>query len=50
VLSHSFGEEMNTMFRDDMESSKLIDVDQWKHRGFRERLKETTASFVEPLL
>ena len=50
ILSHSFGEEMDRMFRSDMENSRQIDLDQWKRRGLCERLEETAARMVEPLL
>jgi len=50
ILSHSFGDEMDRMFRSDMENSRQIDLDQWKRRGLCERLEETAARMVEPLL
>jgi cardiolipin synthase A/B len=50
ILSHSFGDEMNRMFRSDMENSTQIDLAQWKHRGLCERVEETVARMVEPLL
>jgi cardiolipin synthase A/B len=50
VLSHSFGSQMDMMFRNDTESSLQIFPDQWKHRGLIERLRETGARIVEPLL
>jgi cardiolipin synthase A/B len=50
ILSHSFGDEMNLMFKNDIESSRQIEIEQWKHRGLGERLKETGARMIEPLL
>ena len=50
VLSHSFGDDMNLMFRNDLENSKQIELDQWRHRGWRERLNETVARMIEPFL
>jgi cardiolipin synthase A/B len=50
ILSHSFGDDMNLMFRNDIEGSKQIDPDQWKNRGFLERVHETAARIIEPLL
>ena len=50
ILSHSFGDEMNLMFRNDIESSVQIDPEQWKNRGFLERIHETAARIIEPLL
>jgi cardiolipin synthase A/B len=50
ILGHSFGSQMNQTFKSDMENSKQIELDQWKSRGLRERLKEATARLFEPLL
>ena len=50
VLSHSFGDEMNLMFFDDLKNSRQIELRQWKQRPLRERFKETVAGIVEPLL
>jgi len=50
ILSHSFGDDMNLMFRNDIESAVQIDPEQWKTRGFLERVHETAASLIEPLL
>jgi hypothetical protein len=41
---------MNLMFKNDMENSKQIELDQWEHRGLCERLDETAARLIEPLL
>ncbi len=50
MLSHSFGHEMNETFFEDLQNSKEIKRDEWSHRGLEERLKETGAEGVEPLL
>jgi len=50
VLSHSFGDEMSLMFRNDLENSKQIELDQWEHRPSREHLDEIIARIAEPLL
>jgi cardiolipin synthase A/B len=50
ILSHSFGNEMEQMFKDDLRNSKQIQPSQWKDRGLRERFSETTAWLIEPLL
>jgi cardiolipin synthase A/B len=50
VLSHSFGDEMNQTFFDDLKNSKPIPRDEWKRRGFEERLREIGAGAIEPLL
>ncbi len=47
VLSHSFGDEMNLTFRNDIEKSKQIELDQWRHRPFGERLDETLARTID---
>jgi predicted aconitase len=41
---------MNQMFRSDMENPTQIDLDGWKRRGLCERLEETAARIIEPLL
>ncbi|MGH8011712.1 MAG: cardiolipin synthase [Candidatus Binataceae bacterium] len=50
ILSHSFGHEMNFMFKNDLENARQIKLDQWKHRGVFERLDEAGAWAIEPLL
>jgi cardiolipin synthase A/B len=50
VLSHSFGHQMNLMFKNDTESAAPIELDKWKQRGMIERFRETTGGLIEPLL
>lgn len=50
VLSHSFGDEMNLMFKNDTESAAQIELDKWKQRGLIERFRETAGGLIEPLL
>ncbi|MGH7987279.1 MAG: cardiolipin synthase [Candidatus Binataceae bacterium] len=50
ILSHSFGNEMNLMFKNDLENARQIELGQWKHRGVLERLDEAGAWAIEPLL
>ena len=50
ILSHSFGDEMNLAFRNDIENSRRIELDQWRHRPLGERFNETVARTIEPLL
>jgi cardiolipin synthase A/B len=50
ILGHSFGDEMDMMLRNDIENSKQIEPDQWKHRPLSERFEETIARIIEPLL
>jgi hypothetical protein len=35
AISHSFGNDMNMMFRNDIADSVQIEADQWKHRFSR---------------
>jgi hypothetical protein len=41
---------MDMMFRNDIENSKQIELDQWKHRPLLERFDETVARIIKPLL
>jgi len=50
ILSHSFGDQMNLMFMNDIENATQIDLEQWKQRGFVERLEEFGAWSIAPLL
>jgi cardiolipin synthase len=50
VLSHSFGEQMNLMFQNDLENSDQIELGQWNHRPLHQRFEESFARIVEPLL
>ncbi len=51
VLSHSFGDEMNLMFQNDLKNSRQIELDQWNHRPLHERFKESLCGELsEPLL
>jgi cardiolipin synthase len=40
ILGQDFGDEMEAMFAKDLESSNQIQLEQWKKRPFKERLKE----------
>jgi cardiolipin synthase A/B len=50
VLGHHFGDDMNLMFKNDLEDSELIQLAQWKDRSLSERLREFFAEMIEPLL
>ncbi|HKV56294.1 MAG TPA: cardiolipin synthase [Candidatus Binataceae bacterium] len=50
ILSHEFGGEMDTMFKNDIEVSQPIELAQWRRRPWRERLHEFFARMIEPLL
>jgi cardiolipin synthase A/B len=50
ILGHEFGDEMNLMFKNDLEDSQPIELAQWHHRSLLERLKERFAEMIQPLL
>ena len=50
ILGHRFGEEMDLMFKNDLEDSETIELARWKKRSLTERLKETFAELIYPLL
>jgi cardiolipin synthase len=50
VLGHKFGDEMNLMFKNDLEDSQQIELVQWDQRSLLERVRETFAELIEPLL
>ena len=50
ILGHHFGDDMNFMFKNDLEDSQLVDGAQWKERSLAERLKEFFAEMIEPAL
>lgn len=50
ILSHHFGDQMNLMFKNDLEDSEAIQQAEWKHRSLVERLREAFADLIEPLL
>jgi cardiolipin synthase len=50
ILSHHFGDEMNLMFKNDLEDSTNIELARWQERSLAERLKEFFAELIQPLL
>jgi cardiolipin synthase len=50
MLSHHFGDEMDLMFKNDLEESERIQLSQWKKRSLPERFREFFARLIEPLL
>jgi cardiolipin synthase len=50
ILSHPFGRDMDLMFRNDMENSSQVTLEQWRHRGAIERLYECVARVLQPVL
>ena len=43
ILGQDFGQQMQTLFEKDMESSKLITLEAWRQRSIIARLKERSA-------
>ncbi|MDP2171959.1 MAG: cardiolipin synthase [Rhodocyclaceae bacterium] len=43
VLGQDFGAEMDALFKKDMESSKLVTLEDWRNRSLGARLKERAA-------
>jgi len=50
ILGHEFGDEMNLMFKNDLEDARQIELVQWDQRSLLERLREALAKLIEPLL
>jgi cardiolipin synthase A/B len=50
ILGQHFGDEMNLMFKNDLEDSTNITLAQWRKRPLAERLKEFFAELIQPLL
>ena len=50
ILNTGFADRMNLMFRNDVENSEQIDLDQWEKRSLIERVEESIADCVQPLL
>jgi cardiolipin synthase A/B len=50
ILGHNFGDEMNLMFKNDLEDSQQIELVQWDQRSLLDRLREAFAELIEPLL
>jgi len=40
VIGQPFAVEMATMFDADLQASDEITLEEWKHRGFKERMRE----------
>ena len=50
VLGHNFGDQMNLMFKNDLEDSERIEPAAWEQRSLLERLRERFAELIHPLL
>ena len=50
ILGHNFGDQMDLMFKNDLEDSQQIELTQWRQRSLLERLRERFAELIHPLL
>ncbi len=50
IIDTPFGARMEALFQDDVQHSKTITLDAWRHRGIGERVQELRAKLVETLL
>jgi cardiolipin synthase A/B len=50
VLSVRFGDQMNEMFMSDLHNAREVQLAQWQERSWFERLKESIAQFLQPML
>jgi cardiolipin synthase A/B len=50
ILSNSFARQMDLMFRKDIEHSESIVLSQWRRRSLTERVEESIAERLQPLL
>jgi cardiolipin synthase A/B len=50
ILSGGFGQEMDRMFARDLQNAREIDPEQWKSRSIFERIYETFARMIQPML
>ncbi len=50
VLSPDFAQQMNRMFRNDLENSEEIKLQRWERRSLMERIEESIAGCLQPLL
>lgn len=50
VLGDDFGQEMEALFRQDLEASVAVEAAAWDKRGFGQRFLETIGRMMEPLL
>ncbi|MDP2874874.1 MAG: cardiolipin synthase [Holophaga sp.] len=46
VLGDAFGREMESAFQEDLQDSKVVDPELWKHRSFGLRFKERMARLI----
>jgi cardiolipin synthase A/B len=50
ILSAGFGQEMDGMFGRDLENATEMDPEQWKSRSIFERIYESFARMIQPML
>jgi cardiolipin synthase A/B len=50
VLSVRFADQMNEMFMSDLQNAREIKLAEWQERSWYERLKESFARFLQPML
>jgi len=50
ILSAGFGQEMARMFGRDLQNASEIDPEQWKSRSIFERVYESFARMIQPML
>ncbi len=50
VLSVRFADQMNEMFMSDLQNAREVRLAQWQERPLFERVKETLARFLQPML
>ena len=50
ILNAGFAEQMDRMFRSDMESSEQIELRRWERRSLLERIEESLAGDLQRLL
>lgn len=50
ILGQDFGAQMQTLFEKDLESSKLVTLEQWRNRSISSRIKERLARLWARLL
>jgi len=50
ILNAGFAEQMNRMFRSDIENSEHIELRRWEQRSLLERIEESLAGDLQRLL
>jgi cardiolipin synthase A/B len=50
VLSTQFGNEMNSVFLNDLKNSKQVDATEWQHRFLLEKIDEAIVAHLKPAM